>query len=88
MLRSQWAIFWLHLRFFLGKIAATAEKSLRHNGFCTHFVAVIFAVADCERHRTHCVAAIFPRKIADATKKSPPVNEALIVMNISYLNFN
>ena len=36
---------------FLGKIAATAEKSLRHNGFCTYFVAVIFpvAVADCER---------------------------------------
>ena len=32
----------------------TAEKSLRHNGFCTHFVTVIFtvavAVADCERH--------------------------------------
>ena len=35
---------------FLGKITTTAEKSLWHYGFCTHFVAAIFTVtvADCE----------------------------------------
>ena len=42
---------------FFGKIFGTAEKSLRQNGFCTHFVAAIFtvavAVADCERHLRH-----------------------------------
>ena len=61
------AIFWLRLRFFLKcvvhsqRLKITATKWVQNSLYRSDFFAV---------------AAIFPRKVADGTKKSLTVNEA------------